>query len=129
MKKIHTQTGQTLTALLIFMAILVTITAGSVVVIISNVQGAQKLQDGSIALQVAESAAENALLRLIRNPNYTGETMSIGQGTATIIATGTTAKTINIIGQYGNFSRKIRITAGYNNGILVVTPPWQEVYP
>ncbi len=129
MKKNYKKTGQTLTSLLIFMVIATTITAASVVIIISGSAAASKFQQGVIATRIAESAGENALLRLLRTPTYTGESMTIDGGSATIVVSGTTTKVIDVTSTYGSYKRKIRINAGYSAGILVVTPPWKEIYP
>lgn len=128
-KNILKKSGQTLTALLVFMAIATTITAAAVVVIISGSTAASKYQQGIMTMQFAESAGENALLRLLRNPNYTGETLPVDGGSAVITVTGTTTKVIDVTATFGNFTRKMRLNAGYINGALTVTPPWTEVFP
>lgn len=112
-----------------FMVIASTVTAAAVVLIMTGSTAATRYQQGIATMQIAESAGENALLRLLRNPNYTGETMSVDGGSAVITVTGTTTKTVNITATNGNFTRKVQIVAGYNAGKLSVTPPWLEVFP
>jgi hypothetical protein len=119
--------GQTLVLLLIFMAMAVTITTAAVVVIIVNSQMGSKWEQGEAALVVAESGAENALIRLLRDPTYIGETLTVGGGTATIVVTGANP-TINVTGRIGNFSRQVRIVGTYAGGVLAVTS-WREVWP
>ncbi len=119
--------GQSLVTLLVFMIIGITITSAAVVMTITNSQNATKFQEGMIAFQVAESGAENAIIRLLRDPNYTGETLAIGGGTAVITVSGTTTKTIVSAGTNGNYYRKVQVIAGYVNNLLTITS-WQEVY-
>lgn len=119
--------GQTLVFLLVFMAMAITVTTAAVLVIISNSQAASKLEQSLTAYAAAEAGAENALLRLLRNPAYTGETLTMGEAVATISATGTNPKVILSIATYKNFQRQIQVTATYISGILTVTS-WQEIY-
>jgi uncharacterized membrane protein len=123
--------GQALVTLLFFIIIAVTITSAAVVMIIVNSLNGMKFQQGETTYQIAESGADNAMLRLLRNPNYTGEVLTIGQGTANIQVTGNgTGSNPYIIlskGQVGNFVRKIQITATYNNSLLTPSNP-QEVF-
>lgn len=119
--------GQSLVILLVFMAIAVTVTSAAVVMMIVGSTAASKYEQGQTAYATAESGAENALLRLLRDPNYGGETLTIGSATATITVTGTDPKTITSTGVSGEFSRQIRVVIGYNSGILTVTS-WNEVF-
>lgn len=119
--------GQTMVTLLFFVVIALTITSAAVAMVITNSQSTTKFEQGLLAYYVAEGGVENALLRLLRNPNYTGETLSVGEGTAVITVAGTDPKTITSLGTVRNFSRKIQLVAEYTNNILSVTS-WKEVY-
>lgn len=123
----HSQKGQTLVTLLVFMVIGITITTAAVMMTIVNTQNATKFQEGLIAYQVAESGAENAIIRLLRDPSYTGETLTVGAGTATITVSGTTTKTITSSGVNGNYLRKVQVVASYVNNVLTITS-WQETF-
>jgi hypothetical protein len=120
------EAGQTLVALLAFMATAMIITTGATAVVISNTQSASKYSQGEEALQVAESGADNALMHLVRNPSYTGETLTVGSGSATITVSGSSPYTITSIGQVGEFVRTVQVTATRTNNILTVTA-WSEV--
>jgi hypothetical protein len=121
------QKGQTLVLLLIFMVLIVTITTASVAMIVVNARASDKLQTGSSAHTVAESGAETAMIKLLRNPDYTGETLTIGEGQAVITVSGTNPKTILSVGTVRNHTRKVRIIADYTNNVLTVTS-WKEIY-
>ncbi len=119
--------GQTLVVLMIFMTMAITVTSMAVVLIVNNTQAASRIEQGVVAYNIAESGMENALMRLLRNPGYTGETLTINSGTATITVTGSSPITVLSIGRWNNFTRRIQVTAAYVNGFMTVTS-WREVY-
>lgn len=119
--------GQTIVFLLVFMTMAITVTTAAVIVIISNSQAASKFEQSLTAYSVAEAGAEEALLRILRDPGFTSASLTIGEGIATISASGTTTKTISSIGTYNDFLRRVQVTANYVNGILTVTS-WREIY-
>ena len=119
--------GQALVALLVFVIVAVTIASAAVIVIILNSQTSSRAYQGIMALDVAESGAEDALLHLIRDPSYaTSSTLTVGSGTATVVTSGTTQKTIVSKGQVGNFIRTVQVTASFPNNLLSVQT-WQEI--
>lgn len=126
-KLINNRTGQTLVTLLIFMVMMITITGAAVALSINNSISADKFAIGIDSYTIAESGVENALIRLLRDPNYTGETINVGDGTATITVTGDiTSKTIISSGKINNFARKIELRTAYNDGMLSVLS-WREI--
>ena len=123
--KIHR--GQALVILLVFVAVAMVVSATAVVIMIIGSHGSAQLANSQAAWTTAESGGEDALLRLLRDPTYAGETLTIGTDTATISVTGTDPKIITSTGVSGEFSRRIKITAGFTNGVLIISS-WQEVY-
>lgn len=121
------RSGQTLVTFLVFVAVAMTITAAATVVTLVNSRSATVLQQGTLSYYVAESGIENALLRLLRNPYYSGETLLVGEGTAEITVAGDSQKTITSKGQLGNFIRTIHVTTEYNNNVLTIVS-WQELF-
>ena len=121
--------GQALITLLFFVIIAVTVTSAAAVIVMVNNLNATRFQQGTLAYEVAESGAENGLLRLLRNPNYTGETLTVGSGTATITVTGggVNPYVITSKGQVGDYIRTVQITASYVNNILTATSE-QEIF-
>ncbi len=130
MKKIiFQQKGQALVTLLFFMVIAVTITSAAVVLIATNSLAASRFEQGTDALDIAESGVENALLRLDRDPSYTGETLNVGTGTVTISVSLGNPTIITATGSanQNNATRTIQVNTVYNNGALTVTS-WKELY-
>lgn len=128
---IRYQQGQALITLLFFIIISITVTSAAVVMVLVSSLSGMKFQQGELAYEIAQSGADNAVLRLLRNPSYTGEVLPIGAGTATIQVTGTGSGgdpfVITSTGTTGNFVRKIQISATYNNNLLTPSDP-KEVY-
>lgn len=125
MKRLN-QSGQTLIVLLIFIMVAITITVAAAAVSIINLRGGSNVSSGQIAMANARSGAENALLRLERDSTYSGGSMTVDRGTATISISGTsTAKTIVSVGQASNFSREITVEVSIAGGSVSITS-WQE---
>jgi hypothetical protein len=121
------QAGQALVTLLFFILISLTITSGAIIIIIANSQSVSKFQEGDLSYYAAESGVENALLRLLRDPDYTGETLMIGS--TTVIATVSGAvfpKTVTATGQNGNFIRKVQAQINYD-GTHYTFSNWKEL--
>jgi hypothetical protein len=126
MNRLDRQSGQTLVALLSFMAMALIITTGAAAVTIANIQSASEYSRGEQALQAAESGADNALERLVRDPTYTGETLTIGAGTATITVSGSPSYTITSVGRVGDFRRTIQVSATRSSNAVTISS-WSEV--
>ncbi len=123
----RSQSGQALAALLIFSAVAMVILSATVAAAITSTQQVSSYDRSHEALYIAESGAENALYRLLRDPGYVGETLTVGEGTAVISVTGTDPVTITSVGTVAGFERTIVVTAGYTNYVLSVTA-WQEQF-
>jgi hypothetical protein len=129
MKKQHLQKGNSLVMLLVFAVVATTVAAAAVAVMINVSQGTSRLEGRILASQVAESGMENALLRLLRNPNYVGETnLQVGNGTVDITVTGdATTKTITSIGRINNYLQTVQVIVTYNDTIMTISS-WKESY-
>ncbi|MDO8488169.1 MAG: Hsp20/alpha crystallin family protein [bacterium] len=121
------KSGQALVMLLVFVAISLIITTAAVVMMTIGSISAARYATSQQAAALAESGAENALVRLLRDPNYSGETLTINDSPATITITGTDPKTITSTGVAGEFTRTIQIVAGFTDGILTINS-WQEIF-
>lgn len=117
--------GQALIMLISFIAIGLTIISSSIFVNMIQSNTTTEVQSGSSALNVAESGVENAILRLLRNPNYTGETLSVDSGTSVTSVSGTGPWIIISTGEVGEFKRTLRVVVSDSGGTLVVTS-WKE---
>lgn len=123
MKNKINQTGQAIVTLLFIMVIAVAIITAVVIVAANNIASGSRLEQATVAYYAAETGVHNALLRILRNPSYTGETLSVDGATVTVQVVG---DTITSVGSYGNSVRKIEAQTMYNNNILTVIS-WKEI--
>ena len=118
--------GQALVVLLFYMIIAITLVTTAVAVVISNSMAVTKTESGIVAMDIAETGAENSIIQVLRNTNYQGETLAIGDGTAVSTVSGTSTKTITTVGSVYGSSRTVQVVASLVNGVLTVTS-WQEL--
>ena len=119
--------GQALVVLLVFMVVAITMTTMAVALLVINANAASQVEQGDMAVAIARSGAENAILRLARNPAYTGETLTFDGGSATVTVTGTNPLTVTSVGTYNGFVRTTVVSASFDDTILTVNS-WREVY-
>ncbi len=122
----YLQKGQTLVTLLVFSVVALTVATAAVAIMLNVSQATNRVEGNITASQVAESGIENALLRLLRNPSYTGETLQVGDGSVVITVTGTNLKTITAVGTLYAHTKTIEATVTFTNGIMSITS-WKEI--
>lgn len=119
--------GQALVVLLVFMVVAIVMTTMAVALVIINATAASQVEQGDMAWKLAESGAENALLRLVRDPAYTGtESLTIGDGTVTATVSGTNPIIITSSGVQGQFVRVASVSADFVDTVLTIQR-WREV--
>lgn len=122
------QSGQALITLVFFIVIGIAVVSASTLVLLTNTASTSTIDQGTSAYYAAESAAENALLYLLRNQSCASSTCtlpSFAAGAAQASAT-ITSGTITATGTYANAVKKIQINTSFANGIFTVTS-WKEV--
>jgi uncharacterized protein YjdB len=125
-KEIKYQKGQTLILLLVFIVVAIAITTAAVVAISTNSESTTNTSMGVITKQMAESGIEQALLKYLRNPSYTGETFTLDTGSVTVTVSGNGNITIDSVAVNGNFTKKVEVSAIYSNNILTVGS-WKDI--
>lgn len=125
MKK-YFKKGQALISLLAFIAMAGVITTSAVTVAIITARSGDNFSQGNKALSVAQSGAENAILRLLRNDTYSGETMNIDSDSVAINISGSGTKTINATSSVGGFKRTIQVVGTLSNNAFSITS-WKEI--
>jgi type II secretory pathway component PulK len=115
--------GQALVTLLFFVTIGIAIIAATAMVLFINISSSHISEQGNNAYAIAESGIEEALLRLIRDPNYTGQVLSIDSGTATILVQN---GQITSTGKYYGAVRKLQAQVIIDsNGVSISS--WKEI--
>lgn len=124
---LNSNSGQALVTLLFFTIIGMTIITSAAVFVYENSQSASVTEQGTYAYYIAESGIEEALLRLLRDPSYSGtsngQPLSVGEGSVTIDVVG---GTIIATGKYQSVVRKIQAQTVYNNYIFTISS-WKEI--
>ncbi len=120
------QKGQALVTLLFFVVIATTIASAAVVVTVVNTQSTSTLEQSNQAYTLAEAGAENALLRLLRDQNYSGETFVLSGINVNVVATGSAQKTITSQALVGSYLRKVQVIGSFTNYDFTLQS-WKEI--
>jgi Tfp pilus assembly protein PilX len=118
--------GMALVTVLIFSVVAIIVITLGITLMIIQTGSSSKATSSKKAIFVAESAMENALIRLLRNPSYAGETLTFSDGTATIIVTGNTTKTVSVSSDVFSSNRTIEVVLSELNGVNSIIS-WKEV--
>ena len=113
--------------LLVIVVVAIAITSAGAILIMTNTQSTGHYQENVIALKTTESAMENAILRILRDPSYTGESLLVDGNTVMITVVGDNPKTVTAVGTVGQFTKQIEAVASYDEGIWTVTS-WKETF-
>lgn len=122
--------GQALLTFVVLISIAMMIISFVITMVSANSIAATVGQQSMLLRQAAENGIENALLRLLRDPNYSGETISASINTyeTEIIVTGNdTDKTIVSTAVFQNYQQKIKAKINYTDNIMTVIY-WQDIY-
>lgn len=132
-KFIKNTSGQALITLLFISIIGMTVIAAAAIFIFQNIQAASVTEQGVGSYYVAEAGIQEALLRILRDPSYTGtpvgQPLSIQTASVSgsvVILVSSASGIITSIGTYNNSVRKIQVQTVYNNGVLNISS-WKEV--
>lgn len=117
------------TSLLVISAVTLAIAVSISLLGISEANTSLGFKKGQETLKIAESCAEEALLRLRDNASYSGGSLNVGNGSCTISISGTGSdRTIDISATLTgppDYVKKIQVTAKrVGNSINIVS--WQE---
>lgn len=124
---IKTKKGEVLIMLVIIITVLTIITTAAVALAFSTTRDTTTFTLGEKALTIAESGVENAILNLLRDPSYTGDSnLPIGPGNVTIVVSGSAPYTITSTGVVGDMVRRVEAQVGPVANKLTVLN-WQEI--
>jgi hypothetical protein len=123
---LNATSGQALITLLFFVIIGIMITSAAVILIVVNSLSTTRIEQGEMVYYIAESGMENALMRILRDPSYTGETLPVGNGSAVITVAGDiSTKHATSAATLGNYKRTISVEVSYTNNVMTVLS-WKE---
>ena len=122
----HYQHGYILTALLVFIVVILVISTTSIMVSISSLRGQSHIDAGVATLNAAESGAENAILRLLRDPGYTGENLVVDGVDIELSVLHGTPTIVTSTADSGAYEKTIEVRLVRTNGILQLQS-WKEL--
>lgn len=121
--------GQALIIVIFGIALAISVISGSVITAVTLGKNARLTLDSQQATYAAETGLENALLKLIRNPNACNgsDSLTIGNSAVTINYTSSLPNcTISASATLGTVLKKIEVIATETNGKLTYCC-WKEV--
>ncbi len=117
----HLRSGQVGILLTLIIFLLISITTTAVAIALSSSQSLTTTELSEQALASAQAGLDNAVLRLLRDPSYSGEAnLSIGQGSVTIIVSAATPQLVTSSAVVGGIVRRVRASVTTSAGQLVV---------
>lgn len=125
MNKLKKQAGQSVVTLLIIVVMALVISTALVTLVINNSRSTSRISQSIQALATAETGAENAILRLLRDPTYSGETMTMGEYTAVVGVYDNGNKVITSEGTAGNFKKTVEVEISLTDVLEVIS--WKEI--
>ena len=126
MQRINENKGQALVTLLVFTAVALVIAGGIAMLAVSSTQSTSLYTQNINAYYLAEAGIENALIQLIRDSNYRGETLNLENGTVTITVSGRDDRSITAVGDTGTYKRTIEVKGTYEENKFIITS-WKEI--
>lgn len=119
------KSGHMLVSLLIFIVVALVVLVSSIGVVISNSRASLISSRGNQVYAAAEAGIENAILKILRDPSYTGEVFVVDGSAVTITVDGTSPRVITSTAVDGTYVRRIRAEVSRSGGILSVSN-WRE---
>jgi len=124
--KHNTQKGSALLAIIVISAIATTIFTAASTSLLGQLIQSNTSTNSAKSYLFAESGVEDAILNLLRNPDYAGGTLILDSKDITIVVTGTNPKTITVTVEFNNTKRTLSVTALYSENNLQITS-WREI--
>lgn len=114
--------GQALIAVLITAVLGLTLGVFALERVFSGSEILKESLEGENLRSLNEGVLENGLLRILRDPNYTGENLTVQEASCIIEVVSGNPKTVRAICSRGDKTKKIQTTVSFNNGLVTFTP-------
>lgn len=120
------QSGYILVALIIVMVMGLIISTALVSLMINSAMNVQSYNKNSVAYNTAESGIENAILNLLRDHDYDGETLTIDNALVVVTVAGEDTKTIDSVSTYLGDRQAIQAVVHFESGLWEVVSYQQK---
>ena len=107
------------------MIIAITLAGAAIIVMAVNALSATTGQKGMTTSRLAEGLAEDVMIRLVRDPTWSGGSFSLEGSEATVAVVDGDEKTISVAVDESGIKRKFEVVAETSNNQLVVVS-WKE---
>ncbi len=114
------QPGNILVIVLVMMVVGITIATMSLALVITTTQSMGGAMEADRMRTAAEGAIENAILKVLRNPSYSGETMTIDGIPITLTVTQGAQTTVMATAVKGTHRQRYQVVLQRTNGVLGV---------
>lgn len=121
MRNMRNQQGAALIMVVLIGVIALVAVVSATTLVISELRKNTVTIYGVTQYQITYGALENAFMRLLRNPNYTGETITLADSTCYITVTGDSTKTVEVRCTNGSYVRKTGATVTFADGLMTVS--------
>lgn len=119
--------GQALITVIFIAVIGMMIATGAIMTLVSSFESTSVQELDRLAIAAAESGVENSVIRLMRDPTYTGEMLQVdANSTATVTVVSNPSITITSTGVVGSVAKKIVATAHFS-ALALILDSWKEV--
>ena len=121
--KVKSERGQALIMVVLIGVIALVAVTSATTLAISALKRTSTTTLGVFQYHIAYGAMENAFIQLLRNPNYTGETVILDGSVCTIVATAGSTKIVEArcVSAGGAYVRKLMATVDFPGGIMTVS--------
>ena len=117
------QKGQALIMVVLVGLIALIVVVSATTAVVSELKRTILTSRGVSQYHITYGALENAFMQLLRNPNYTGETVTLDGSVCTITATAGSTKTVTTVcvSADGRYVRKLGATVIFSAGTMDVS--------
>lgn len=119
------QPGNILVVVLVLMVVGITIVSMSLALVITTSQSMGGAMESDRMRAAVEGGIENAILKLLRNPSYAGESMVIDGVAVVVTVTQGAQTTIIATATSGEYKQRYRVLLERISGVLTVVS-WQQ---
>lgn len=111
---------------LVLMVVGIAIVSMSLALVITTSQSMGGAMESGRIRAVVESGVENAILKLLRNPSYAGESMVVDEVTVVVTVTQGAQTTIIATATSGEYRQRYQVLLERISGVLTVVS-WQQI--
>lgn len=115
------QRGQALIMVILIGLLALGAVVSATTLVVSELRKNIETNSGIVEYEITYGALENALLRLLRDPSYANETVTLDSATCYITVSSGASQTVEARCTNGNYVRKLNATVMFFNGIMTVS--------